>query len=112
MRYVTVKVTRDTNHSHAGDVAPWEIPILELIHDSGNVTELGDVTVDRDPPEAHDEYVRLESRYGRDVEKGMSYVAQIYGQAGAGVRALQAAIEKESAAIARPATADADDLAA
>lgn len=114
MRFITVKITRDTNHSHVDEVAPWEIPILELVHNPGNVVQQGEKTYpERDFPAAQEEYDRLQSRYNADVKLG-PYVAQVYGPQPAGVRALEAEIQKERDRVPTPTTAPAgaDDLAA
>lgn len=114
MRFITVKVTRDTNHSQTDTVNPWEVPILELVHDSGNVVPQGEVDIaERELPDAVDEFQRLKTRYGKDVETGLFIVEAVYGQSRAGLTALKAEIEKERGRAATPSkTADADDMAA
>lgn len=110
MRFITAKVTRDTNHSHTGDFAPWEIPILQLIHDPGNVVESGETQVDFEIPEPADEWDRLAKRYGTDGETKIPYVAAAFGQGQNGLAALTAAIEKER--VNSRELAGADPLAA
>lgn len=110
MRFITAKITRDTNNSHSGEFAPWEIPILQLIHDPGNVTETGERQVDVEAPTPNEEWDRLEKRYGTDVETRVSYLASVYGQGQLGLKALTAAIEKER--VDSRELAGADPLAA
>lgn len=115
MRFITVTVTRDTNHSTSNDYAPWELPILEHLYDTGNV-EVGSekIVKDRELPEAGDEFARLDGRYGKNSETGVPHVEEVFGRGNQGVKALAELIDKERAAPKKPARkqAGADELAA
>jgi len=111
MRFVTLKIVRDTNHSHSGEYAPWEVPILEVIHEPGNVQELDSVVYPaRDLPELNEEWNRLGTRYGKDAESGVFYRDTAYGSGRVGMAALEAAIERER--VNSRETAGVDPLAA
>lgn len=112
MRFITVKVTRDTINSHAGDVAPWELPILDFVHGEGNVQRTGETFTNAPFPEVGEEFNRLITRYGMDNETGIAYTNQVYGQSRVGVKALGDEIEKERAAERARGQAEADPLAA
>lgn len=111
MRFVTAEVKRDTNHSHSADYAPWEIPILQFIHEEGNVLVTGETVVaDRELPDPTDEMARLVTRYGKSEGGKTPIVLEVYGAGQAGFAALTAAIEKER--VNSRETAGADPLAA
>lgn len=94
MRLITVRVEKAPETHATISVAPWELPLLQLIH--RQVVEVGEVHVERDFPEPASEYQRLETRYGFDVESSETpYVTQIYGH---GPARLAQAIEMEVAA--------------
>lgn len=125
MRYQRVEVKRDTNTTYVRDVPEWEVPILEFIFEEGNVKpteKFIDVTAQyagktarvgeenvatRDaagyPVQAAVEFDRLVRAYGADSQSGVPYVASVYGQASAGVRALGRAIQDAKAAEAEAA---------
>jgi hypothetical protein len=108
MRYERVKVKRDLQTMHNKAVPPWEIPVLEFIFEDGNVERLGIFEeVDRDYPNANVEFARLAKAYGSDPKSGVDHVASVYGNAGAGVRALRKEID-----AARQDDAEADEQAA
>jgi hypothetical protein len=95
MRYVEVKVTRDTNTVYNKTVPEWELPVLEFIFEQGNVELRDGVTRDARPyPTAEDEFDRLARSYGSDAQTNVPFVASVYGQAGRGIRALAKAIEQ------------------
>lgn len=111
MRFVTAKVQRDTNHSHSADYAPWEIPILQFVHDEGNVTVTGEVVVvGRALPDPSDEMARLVTRYGKSEGGKTPIVMEVFGAGQGGLNALTALIEKER--VNSRETAGADPLAA
>lgn len=115
MRYEKVKVTRDPHTTYLREIPEWETPILELLFEEGNVVRTGefvDVTAqyagkslktndgdrathdDRGYPlQAAAEYDRLARAYGTDPQSGIPHVSAVYGQSGAGIRALGRAIE-------------------
>ena len=99
MRHERIIVKRDTQTTHNLWMAPWEIPLLEWTFDSGNVTRLGEFKMleKREYPEPAAEYERLVKVYGVDPKSDVAHVASVYGQAGAGVRALKAAIDEAKA---------------
>lgn len=109
IRYIKAKVVRSEMHTIIRDFPEWEIPILEAMHQS--VEKLGEIVVNRDAPNADEEYDRLERRYSRseneDGSRGIAYVATIYGQHGAGRIALRREIEK---AVTQDAPPDGSDL--
>lgn len=94
MQYVVVKVKRDTNTVHHKVVPAWEVPVLEFIFEEGNIehTDEREDAPGKEYPEAGFEFDRLTRAYGADPQSGVAYVASVYGQAGAGIRALKAAI--------------------
>ena len=93
MRYVKVKITRDTHTTYNREMPPWEVAVLEEIFDAGNIEVLdGSVQVDRPYPEVHAEFDRLARAYGADTQSGTPYVVAAYGTGGAGPRALAKAI--------------------
>lgn len=111
MRYVRVKIRRDTQTSYNRLVPPWEVPILEFIFEEGNVEVLDNEnsTSAVYPVSAAEEFGRLAKAYGEDTETGIAHVASVYGTAGRGVKALKEAIDEarkaETAAKPRKAVA-------
>lgn len=118
MRFITAKITRDTNHSVSTDHAPWELPILEALYEPGNVEVTGEkVIADRELPDAGEEFQRLASRYGVNTETGVTIVEEVFGRGGQGRKALADLIEAEKKHAtpkkrAAKAGADKDELAA
>lgn len=109
MRHVRVNVKRDQNTVTTREIPEWEVPVLEMIFEDGNVQRIdGETAVDREYPGASFEFDRLVRAYGADPQSGVPYVAAVYGQAQAGIRALARAIdaardeEKEAAPAASP----------
>jgi hypothetical protein len=95
MRYVRVKVKRDTNTVHNSLVSPWEVPVLEYIFEDGNVEELEEHEENaREYPDAPAEFGRLVKAYGADPKTGIPYVVSTYGDGRTGVKALAAAIDE------------------
>jgi len=111
IKFVKVRVHRGEGNIHqvVDNFAAWEVPILEAVHTAVEV--LGEIVVNRAPPEAADEYGRLEARYGRsendDGSKGIPFVAAVYGQHAVGVAALRREI---AAATTEDAPETGDDL--
>jgi hypothetical protein len=94
MRYERVKIKRDTNTVHNREAPEWEIPVLEFIFEDGNVERTGVyLTDDKEYPDAVREFDRMTKAYGADVQTNVPHVASVYGNARAGVRALDKAIE-------------------
>lgn len=95
MRYVKVKVKRDVNTVYNRAVPEWEVPVLQFIFEEGNVELLNEFeeAEGRDLPDAAFEFDRLARAYGSDPQSGVPYVASVYGQAQAGVRALKDAMD-------------------
>ena len=73
-------------------VAAWESPVLQAVHGE-NVSYVSESVLDREVPEAADEFVRLSERYKGETEDSHPFVTMVYGQFGPGVAALQKAIE-------------------
>src|ERR1700687_969295 len=98
MRYERVKVKRDLNTVHNHSVAPWEIPVLEVIFEEGNVEPLGEfVENDREYPEAQTEFNRLIKAYSSDPQSGVPYAAIAFGNGSTGVRVLRKMIDDAKA---------------
>lgn len=94
MKMSVVQVKKSELQSQKLVVPPWEVPVLQAVHGSDFVTEVGTESQERDAPDATEEYKRLERRYGTDRENGgLSFVAQVYGQHGAGVSKLKREID-------------------
>jgi hypothetical protein len=91
---IIVHVRLNEHHTQQLIVAPWEVPVLEAVHAAGAVQISGESTVDKEPPDARSEYERLRNRYKSDKKTDTPYVAMVYGMHGAGIAALQAAIDK------------------
>lgn len=108
IRYVQAAVESNELRTISCRVPLWELPLLEFAHRAVNV--LKEELIERDPPEAHDEYTRLGDKY-RPIEidddgNTQKPVAAAYGLHGAGVAALARAIE--AATVADPAQEAAD----
>lgn len=99
MRYVQLKIVRDTNTVYPRSVPEWEVPVLEFIFEEGNVQRTGsfEKVTHSDYPDASAEFDRLMRAYGADPQSGVPYVAAVYGNASAGIRALAKAIEAAKA---------------
>ena len=99
MRYVQLKVVRDTNTVYPRAVPEWEVAVLEFIFEDGNVQRTGsfEKVTHSDYPDAGAEFDRLTRAYGADPQSGVPYVASVYGNAQAGIRALAKAIEAAKA---------------
>lgn len=78
-------------HTQRTKTPQWETPVLLAIHGE-NVTQVGDVVLERNVPEARDEFARLAQRYGPKVGD-TPYVASVYGNFGPGIGALDRAIK-------------------
>ena len=103
MRFIKVKITRDNNTVYSTSFAPWEIPVVEFIFGEGSVQVVGEFKqVGRDPLTPGQEFDRLTRRYGADRATGEPYVAKVYGNAGAGIRALADVMAKERAENPEP----------
>lgn len=94
------------------EAAEWEVPILIAVHnpasgtenDAANVEEIGELLVDRDPPDAKDEFRRLAQRYRNPEGSDIPFVAAVYGQFGVGTLGLAKAIA--DAVVDAPEAAD------
>lgn len=95
IRAKKVEIRKSELASMVKVVPAWEAPLLAAMWEDG-YRELADVVIDREPPEAADEYRRLETVYrlseNDDGSKGAPYVAAVYGQFGPGTAALKRAI--------------------
>jgi len=104
MQYERVIVKRDSQTVYNRLVAPWEIPLLEFIFEEGNVERTGEFeSNDFEYPDARVEFDRLSTCYGKNVENDIPHVGSVYGQSGAGVRALRTEIEKAKASAPKAA---------
>ena len=90
-----LRVRRNESVTVEASYPAWERAIIEAVHPETSVVR--EVTIDRAPPIAEDEYVRLENRYKHTTEengsKGVSFVAAVYGQYQGGMQRLQEAID-------------------
>ena len=99
MRYVRVRVTRDTNTVHNSLVPQWEIPVLEYIFEDGNVKVTDEFESNaREYPNAGAEFGRLIKAYGSDPKSGIPYAVGAYGEGRVGMKALADAIAEAKAA--------------
>lgn len=94
IRHVFVDIRRNEGATIRNSFPEWEIPILKVVHGEDSVTEVGEKLVNREPPEAHDEFTRLNTRYkrsrGEGGEQSTPFVHMVYGELG--VAKLQDAI--------------------
>lgn len=108
MRYVNVKVRRDTQSAIQSTVSPWEVPILEYIFEQGNI-EMGDgADSEREYPDAGAEFARLVKVYGGDSKSGIPHAVSVFGEGSRGVSALRDAIaeaQEDDAKAKRPSPA-------
>jgi hypothetical protein len=95
IRHVFVDIRRNEGATIRNSFPAWEIPILKVVHGDDNVTIVSDKLVNREPPEAHDEFTRLNDRYkrskGEDGSPGTPFTHMVYGELG--VQRLQQAID-------------------
>jgi len=95
LAYKIVEVRRSELCTIRRNCAEWELPVLQAVH--AEVTVIGDTFINREPPPAEDEYIRLTTMYKDSVDpggnKGPPFVAMVYGTHQAGLKALRAAIE-------------------
>lgn len=105
VRHMFVDIRRNEGATIRNSFPLWEIPILKVVHGEDAITEIGEKLVDRDPPEAHDEFTRLNTRYKRsradDGGQSTPYVHMVYGELG--VAKLKQAID---AAVTEAPTGD------
>jgi hypothetical protein len=95
MRLTKVKLTRSEHESVEFLLPPWEVAVLQIVHeDKAEVLEEG-VLLDREYPTAEIEFSRLEARYKADTQTGVPFVALAYGQGRLGVLKLRDAINAE-----------------
>lgn len=93
MKYIVAKVRLSEVQTKQITVPPWEIAILRAIH-GDDVEELEEIEVDRDPPDAEDEYRRLATRYSANKDTPNSAVAAVFGTFEAGYDKLGKEIDK------------------
>lgn len=95
IRHAFVDIRRNEGATIRNSFPLWEIPILKVVHGEDSVNVISEKLVDREPPEAHDEFTRLNERYKRsrndDGSQGTPFVHMVYGELGA--QKLAAAIE-------------------
>jgi hypothetical protein len=97
IKHHVLEVRRDELLTVSRIVPAWELPVLQAIHGADAITEVGETSLERELPNAGDEYHRLENRYGKskkdDNSDGPTYISLVYGENIMGVRALNAAIQ-------------------
>lgn len=95
IRHAFVDIRRNEGATVRNSFPLWEIPLLKVVHGEDSVAVLDEKLVNRDPPEAHDEFTRLNERYKRsrneDGSQGTPFVHMVYGELG--TQRLQAAID-------------------
>jgi hypothetical protein len=80
MKYPVVLLNRSETDNIEIAVAPWEVPVLQVVHGSDRVIDTGRTEdVDREVPTAQAEYDRLDAKYKRDAGTGQRYVVAVYG---------------------------------
>lgn len=94
-----VTIRRSELHTVEDTLPLWEVAVVAAVHDEGALKIVGNVVIQgRDLPDPREEYERLEARYKRsrndDGSFGPPVVATVYGQHGAGLLALKAAINE------------------
>jgi hypothetical protein len=84
IRHVFVEIRRNEGATISNSFPEWEVPILRVVHGDDAVKEIGDRLVNRDLPDAQDEFVRLNDRYKRsradDGSQSTPFVHMVYGQ--------------------------------
>tara|TARA_R100001143_G_scaffold28420_2_gene28095 strand:+ start:13477 stop:13950 length:474 start_codon:yes stop_codon:yes gene_type:complete len=73
------------------EVAPWETPILQAIYGEEEAVVEESFEIERERPDAADEFARLANRYG-PKNSDTPVVAAVYGSYGPGVAKLESAI--------------------
>lgn len=109
MLVTKVLITLSECNSIERDFPVWEVPLLTQIHGEGKVAPGIQHIVDREYPNAADEYQRFVQRYKDDVEAGQDHVALVYGQGPLGIQRLQDAIDaakKAEVKVAKKASAE------
>ena len=101
MRFLKVKVIKSAKTPSVATVSAWEVPILQMIHGSGQVSVIGEVEVSRDYPEPDSEMNRLSVRYGTTSDGGepKNVTAEVYGHDSS--RLAQALEQERQLAAAR-----------
>lgn len=94
IQFITLRIRRSELSTLEESYPAWEAPLIEALFEQ--TTKIGEHTVDRDPPDTADEYLRLENRYsrpaGEDGTPGLPLVASIYGSHAPGIANLKRAI--------------------
>lgn len=106
IRFTKGKIRLSELHTQSVTVPAWEFPVLQAVHGE-RAQELGETLIERNPPEAADEYRRLATKYRGPDSGDTAYVAAVYGAFGPGIGNLQRAINEATVAEAK---AD-DDMA-
>lgn len=105
IKFKVLRIAATEHTKHRVEVAAWEVPVLEALHGGENIEEVDGFTVDRDAPDAAEEFQRLAARYKKGDGMEVPYVASVYGNHTVGINALRAAIteatteEQEDAVI-------------
>jgi|SRR5882724_5347457 len=94
IQFITMRIRRNELSTLEESYASWEIPLIEALFDQAE--RIGSFTVDRDAPDALEEYQRLEGRYqrptGEDGTPGLPLVQSVYGAHAPGLANLKRAI--------------------
>ena len=97
IRYIKGKVRLSELHTQPVLVPAWDFPVLQAVH-GDHAQEVGEDFLDREAPEAADEYRRLATRFGAGEGSDTPYVAAVYGAFGPGIGNLQRAINEATVA--------------
>lgn len=93
MKFAVVRITMNEVNQAQRAFPQWELPVLEAVYGRGKLEFMGYQTIkEYDIGSPDSEYARLEKRYGRDEESGVSYVEASYGKGSRGVAALASAM--------------------
>lgn len=104
MRYQVISLARSETETIEFAVAPWEVPVLQLVHGSDRVGVTDRFEdVGREVPESKAEYDRMDAKYKRDAETGQRYVAAVYGLDLTQLEAAMVEAVAAEAAAAEPA---------
>jgi hypothetical protein len=97
LRYKMIEIRLSELQTLQLSIPTWELPVLAAVHAGAEITDRGEEMIEREPPEAGDEYRRLAIRYRNsrteDGGIGPPFVAIVYGQFGVGTQKLADAIK-------------------
>jgi hypothetical protein len=96
MRVIQISVERSEHHSVPLMVGAWEVLVLQFEYGPEKVVVLGPKKLEgRNYPDAHQEFDRLQQRYGIDTDTGATKASIVFGQGAMGAMTLRNLIEQE-----------------